>query len=441
MSESAIDGTIAFCRRIVRCDEISSDPAEAPAVLAGLLLAVSLRAAHELVGAAVLPVLVRDLGGEAWTGAFFTVFGLAAAAGLVAGGRASDAWGPLRPLAAGLLVFAVGMTGTGLAPSMPAVVLARAVEGFGGGVVTAVVSAAVMLGYDVGARPRVLAWLSAAWVVPGLLAPALAVAVAEAFGWRAVFLGLAPLVVLSAALVLPPLARQRPGSWPAGAGRIEATAPAAEGSGLSGSRGSPSGGGRPGLLRASLTVRALLVFAFFGVESFLPLALRVVRGTGPAPVAALLTLSALGWTTGAFAQARVWQRISPVALTRAGVLGVLAGIACAIGTLAGWTPVRVVLAGWTVAGLGMGLGYNAATASAMQATRPGAEGATGTALGLVDALAAAVATGLGGAFLAAAPLAAGVVPGGVVATALAASAAGAGALSAASRLAAETAAL
>jgi MFS family permease len=435
MSGSAIDGTIAFCRGTVRYDEISSVTAEAPAVLAGLLLAVSLRAAHELVGAAVLPVLVRDLGGEAWAGAFFTVFGLAAAAGLVAGGRASDAWGPLRPLAAGLVVFAAGMTGTGLAPSMPAVVLARAVEGLGGGVVTAVVSAAVMLGYDEGARPRVLAWLSAAWVVPGLLAPALAVAVAEAFGWRAVFLGLAPLVVLSAALVLPALARRR--GVGAVAGRLEATAPAAEGSGVSGSL---PGGGRPGLLRASLTVRALLVFAFFGVESFLPLALRVVRGAGPAPVAALLTLSALGWTTGAFAQARLWQRISPVALTRAGVLGVLSGIAFAIGTLAGWTPVRLGLAGWTLAGLGMGLGYNAATASAMQATRPGAEGATGTALGLVDALAAAVATGLGGAFLAAAPLAAGVVPAGVVVTALAASAAGACALSAARRLATEAAA-
>ena len=46
-----------------------------------------------------------------------------------------------------------------------------AVEGFFAGVFSCVVSAVVMRAYDDAARPRVLALLSAAWVVPGLLAP------------------------------------------------------------------------------------------------------------------------------------------------------------------------------------------------------------------------------------------------------------------------------
>lgn len=360
-------------------------------MLAGLLLAVSLRAAHELVGAGVLPALVRDLGGERWAGAFFAVYGLAAAAGIVAFGRATDRWRPERALGAALAVFAAGMVGTGLAPAMPAVVLARALEGFGGGGISVVVSALVMRSYDDTRRPRVLAWLSAAWVVPGLLAPGVAVGVAEAVGWRAVFLGLAPGVALAAVLVLPgmrarsavaPPARLRPG------GALLAD---------------------PALLGA-LVVRGLLVFAFFGVESFLPLALAELRAAGAAEMAAVLTLSALGWTAGAFLHARACARWPAPVLARAGTLALLAGIALALPALFDATPIAVALGGWALAGLGMGVAYQTATDSAMRAAPAGAEGATGAALSLTDALASAAATAIGGALLAAAPLARGTAP-------------------------------
>jgi predicted MFS family arabinose efflux permease len=359
-------------------------------MLVGLLLAVSLRASHELVGAGVLPALVRDLGGERWAGAFFAVYGLAAAAGILAFGRACDRGSPARALGAALAAFAAGMLATGLAPTMLAVVLARALEGFGGGGISVVVSALVMRGYDDASRPRVLAWLSAAWVVPGLLAPGIAIGVAETVGWRAVFLGLAPGVALAAALALP------------GMGRRSASASA---------RPRP----RAALLAdpalsGALAVRGLLVFAFFGVESFLPLALAELRAASAAEMAAVLTLSALGWTAGAFLHARACLRWPPVALARAGTLALLAGIALALPALLDSTPIAVALAGWALAGLGMGVAYQTATDGAMRAAPAGAEGATGAALGLTDALAAAAATATGGALLAVAPLAPGSPP-------------------------------
>jgi predicted MFS family arabinose efflux permease len=384
-------------------------------VLLGLVLAVSLRAAHELVGAGVLPAMARDLGGEAWAGAFFAVYGLAGALGILLGGRATDARGPAATLGFGLCVFAAGMLGTGLAGSMPVVVAARSAEGFGGGLVTVVVSAVVIRSYDAATRPRVLAWLSAAWVVPGLVAPALAVAIAEVWGWRWVFLGLLPLVGLAAALVIPPL---RGRSAPAAVG-----ASVAPESLLAGARG------------AALAVRAAAVFAFFGVESFLPLSLAAVRSASAAEVAALLTLSALAWTAGACANARASRRVSAAARIRAGTLGLVTGIGCASLALLGATPISVALAGWTLAGLGMGVAYTAATASAMDATRAGGEGAAGAALGIVDAVASSAATALGGVFLAAAPLSAGVAPLPILAAFGLAAAVGSASLGIASRLA------
>jgi predicted MFS family arabinose efflux permease len=361
-------------------------------LLWGLLLAVGLRAAHELVGAGVLPALTRDLHGEVWAGPFFTVFGVASAAGILAAGAAADRRGPAATLAFGLAAFGAGMLATGLAPSMPAVVAARALEGFGAGVVACVVSAAVIRAYDDATRTRVLAWLSAAWVIPGLIAPAVAVGVADTFGWRFVFLGLVPLVALAAALALPGL--YRAGGAAGGPAGISASAS------VFGNRD----------LVAALAARALVVFAFFGVESFLPLALSTVRGAPSREVAAVLTLSALTWTAGSFLHARWSGRFHPAALTGAGALLLVAGIAGACVALFPETPRGVALTSWCFAGLGMGIAYTAATAAAMRASAAGAEGATGAALGICDALSASFATAVGGALLAHAPLVPGSAP-------------------------------
>jgi predicted MFS family arabinose efflux permease len=361
-------------------------------MLLGLLLAVSLRAAHDLVGAGILPALVRDLGGEALAGSFFAAFSFAAALGILAGGAAADRFGPARTFAAGLAGFAAGMLGTGFAPHMHAVVAARAVEGFFAGMFSCVVSAVVMRAYDDAARPRVLALLSAAWVVPGLLAPAGAVSAAVVFGWRTVFLGLVPLVGVAALLALPRLIQ------------------------LGGGAGSGSTGASPfsvlgdAALRAALATRALIVVAFFGVEAFMPLALERVLGATKPQQALLLTLSAVFWTAGAFAQARWNARLSPLGFARLGGVLLIGGIAVAVSSLAGVVPIGAALAAWALCGLGMGIAYQTATAAAMRTSRAGNEGATGAALGITDALAIAASTGACGAFLHAAPLVLGVAP-------------------------------
>ncbi len=156
-------------------------------------------------------------------------------------------------------------------------------------------------------------------------------------------------------------------------------------------------------------MRALVVFAFFGVESFLPLALSRVRGASGAWVAAILTASAVAWTGGAFLHARAHARVSARALAAAGSLVLVAGIAAATAALPR-APLAVVLAGWTLAALGMGVAYTAATASAMSATLAGREGSSGSALGLIDALATSGAALVGGALIARAPLALGQTP-------------------------------
>src|SRR5207249_7259337 len=140
-----------------------------------------------------------------------------------------------------------------------------------------------------------------AWVLPGLVGPALAGAVAEHLSWRLVFVGLLPVLGLAGALTLPALRRMapEPGAGAEAEGGRALLAPAlglALGAGLAlaGLGGRPgwpgaalvAGGGAvavPALRRllpegtftlrrglpAAIAARVLLTFAFFGIDAFI----------------------------------------------------------------------------------------------------------------------------------------------------------------------------
>ena len=90
------------------------------------------------------------------------------------------------------------------------IVVSRAVQGGGAGMISALSYVSIGRGYPERAQSRMLAVLSSAWVVPGLAGPALAGLIADHVGWRWVFLGLAPLPLLAALLALPALRRLKP---------------------------------------------------------------------------------------------------------------------------------------------------------------------------------------------------------------------------------------
>lgn len=409
---------------------------ERRALTIGLALNVVAGAFEALAVATVLPSVVRELGGLDLYGWAFSAFLLASLVGIALAGAAADARGPSLPMLAGALAFCAGLLVSGFARSMATVVAGRAVQGLGSGAISAVGYAAISRAYPAFAHPRMLALLSSAWVVPGLVGPAIAGVVADLAGWRFVFLGIGPLVLLGAALSLPPLRRLAPGA--ADDGGAQGTEPPttrilpplalAVGAGLF--LFAVASPGRPvawmsaavgavlaipslrrllpdGTLRlehgppAAVALLGAVGFAFFGAEAFLPLALSEVRGRPATAVGLPLTAGTICWTIGSWIQAREVHRRGRRALAASGVALVAVGIALVATILRPSIPVAFATAGWAIAGLGIGIAYSTTALVVLERQGPDS-GRASAALQLSWALGIALGTGLGGAIVAAA---------------------------------------
>ncbi len=434
----------------------------------GLVLTITFIASEALAVVTIMPVVARSLGGLSLYGWVFSAFMLGNVVGIVSAGRQADRYGPARPFLGGLALFGAGLALAGLAPTMLLLVCGRALQGIGAGAVPAVAYVAIGRCLPEALRARMMAVLSTAWVLPGLIGPAVSAAVASIFGWRWVFLGLLPLVAVTGSFAVPALLRlgrqpRAEGESPAAEHRLSHGLSAAGGAGLilagltlaAGSRQLLAGIGlaavgivalaaslrrllpagtftaRPGLPAVILS-RGLLTFTFFGADAYVTLTISTVRHHSPALASVAVTGATLAWTAGAWVQSRLNGQWEARRLVGCGVAIIAAGLAGMTLVLLPATPVFIGLAAWTVAGFGIGLAYAPTSLLMLREAPAGREGWASASLILAEVVGTALGIGAGGAAVTAAtahgwPLAAG------VGTAFAIAGAGAVALALASR--------
>jgi MFS family permease len=394
----------------------------------GLVLAVTLVAFEALAIATVLPVVSRQLGDLRLYGWVFSAFLLSSLIGIVVAGTLADRMPLGRLMLAGLALFAVGLVIGGTAPTMAILVVGRAVQGLGAGVVPAVAYVSIARGYPEGCRPRMFAVLSTAWVIPGLIGPAIAALVASAVGWRWVFLGLLPLVAVAGLLatlalrgVPRPAAMSRPelhylpvlgvvaGAGVALASLSSGQLPIMVAGVLAGGvllvislrRLAPPGTllGRRGL-PATILGRGLLTCSFFAGDAYVPYAITVVRHAPTEMGALALTAATMTWTAGSWVQARWITRVGPRRLIRLGEGMVFIGLALMSVTLLPSVPVALGIVAWGIAGFGIGQAYAPLSVTTLDRATRGQEGRATSALQLFDVLGQAVGTGVAGAIVA-----------------------------------------
>ncbi|MGZ3588267.1 MAG: MFS transporter [Candidatus Limnocylindrales bacterium] len=395
----------------------------------GLLLTVTVVASEALSVATILPLVSAELGGLSLYGWTFSAFFLGDLIGIVVAGQAIDRRGLIVPYLAGLLLFGLGLLVGGLTPTMLILVVGRLIQGLGAGAIPTVAYVAIGRAYPDAARPTMFALMSTAWVVPGLLGPGLAGVVATTIGWRWVFLGLLPLLVVAALMTVPSLGdvsamgevgdRRAPSRLPAVLVTAAGAALLLAGLDLQSVTGAALVVGGlalglpafrrlvpPGTLRArpgvpsTILLRGVQTFGFFGAEAYLPLALISIRHESAAFAGLALTAATLSWTAGSWIQARLVPVWGTRRLLTVGFAFILGGIVLAGTVLAPGVPVAAGVGGWVVAALGMGLSYSVISLIVLRRAPDGQQGALTSSMQLCDVLGTALGAGVGGALVA-----------------------------------------
>ena len=395
---------------------------------AGLLMLVTFVAFESMAVATAMPTAVTELDGLAWYGWPFSAFLVASVIGMVVGGDTGDRRGPRAALLFGVAVFAVGLLAAGLAADMALFVVARAVQGVGGGAIAVSLYVVAGQAYEPALRPRLFGAVSAAWVLPALIGPLIAGLITTHLSWRLVFLGLLPLIALGLALVLPAIRRlgvpesaadpepaRRWWALLAGLGigglqyagqRLDLAAVAIAAAGVAAlvvglRRLLPSGTvrARPGL-PAVVGARGLLAGAFFGMDALLPLTLTQLHGYSATTAGIPLTAGALGWATASQLQGRR-PDVPRVVLLRIGfvllAIGLAATAVIAVPGVGGW-PAYL---SWAVAGLGMGLGMPSVGVLLLDQSPEHRRGADSAAFQIADVTGSALCVGVIGVLIAA----------------------------------------
>ncbi|MEW1841304.1 MFS transporter [Nonomuraea angiospora] len=398
----------------------------------GIVLTITLVAFEGMSVGVVMPAVARELNALDLYGISFSAFLIASLFANVVAGLWSDRRGYQLPFLSGVVLFVAGMALAGAAHSAGLFLVARAVQGLGAG--ASIVALLVMIArvYPEALRPKVFAAVSAAWVVPAMVGPAVAGFVAEQWGWRYVFYGIIPLVVPALVMLVPALRRPSSPHEPSTGPRSRPVAMTLAATATAGGAGALLQGvdllhQRPvtGALEAvaglaflvyglhrllppnalrfarglptTVLMRGLFSAAFFGVNSFIPLALQEVKSFDLKLAGIALTTGALGWSTGSFLQSRregeAYKRI------RLGAGCVTASILicmlCVVPGVTGWVAVPA----WIVAGFGMGFGMTTVSVTALRQSPLNEQGANSAALSVTDMLGSALAIGVGGALV------------------------------------------
>lgn len=396
-------------------------------VTAGAVSLIFLAAIESLAVTTVMPVVSEALDGESLYAVAFAGTLATSVIGMVAAGASSDARGPRRALYVAVSLFLVGLVISGAAVTMHQFLVGRLVQGLGAGGQTVALYVVVARLYPAHLHGRVFAAFAAAWVVPSMVGPFLAGAVAEFLDWRWAFLGVAVLTALAFAAVVVRLrgvdlgggepaeaatvrirlllavvvaafavligfsADMRPGvGWPVAAGAVIGIAfavlPLLPRGTLRARRGLPS----------VVLVRGMASGAFFAAEAYIPYLLMERFAFTPTWAGIALTLAAFAWAGASALQGRFGERLGNHRIAAIGLGLVLTALVCVLMSALFGMSALFVIGGWAFAGGGMGLLYPRLTVLTLAYSDSTNQGFNSSALSISDAAGSAVAIAIAG---------------------------------------------
>ena len=152
-----------------------------------LLLTMFLAALDQTIVATALPTIGRqfnDVSNLSWV---ITAYLLASTAVAPVFGTLSDIYGRRVMITVSLVLFMAGSILCAVAPNMPVLIVARGLQGLGGGGIMPVVQTVISDVVSPRERGKYQAYFSGVWMAAGLLGPVLGGVFAEHLHWSMIF--------------------------------------------------------------------------------------------------------------------------------------------------------------------------------------------------------------------------------------------------------------
>lgn len=362
------------------------------AIVGGVMLGMFLAAMESTAVSTAMPTVIASLGGLQVYSWVFAAYLLTSTVAMPLWGRCADLYGRRPVYLWGLALFLAGSALSGLAQSMPQLVLFRALQGLGAGALLPLGLTIIGDLYGLAERARMQGYFSSTWGVASIIGPLIGGFLTDHLSWRWVFYANLPPGLVAGGLLAWGLGRA-----PAARGRVAmdlrgAAAFAAGMALLLGALvevGRGGAGPRPGhlamlagaglllglffewerrapepllplhlfanrIFRAAATSGFLAGMAMFGALSFIPLFVQGVLGGSAMEAGRVLTPFVLGWVALSVTSARLLLRVGYRRLVVSGM--VCLALAFSLFSRMGVGTTRIETMGtMLLAGVGMGL--------------------------------------------------------------------------------------
>jgi len=413
-----------------------------------LVLGIGVHAIGIHLLATVLPSVVADIGGATFYTWATMLYTIASIIGTACGGLMRATLDLRRGYLLGVLIVLVGWGGCAIAPHISVLLIARAIQGFGSGLLVALAYSMVSEFYAETLRARILSAISGIWGVAALVGPLVGGLFATGGWWRGAFWMAIPVLLLLGGLawrVLPAIeAHGMAGEFPSlrlallGAGVLCVAASGHVASfrwqllllagavvlvgcsfrldGQAGQRLFPS---QPVSLGNPVGT-AFWMFFLFGTTTslmtvFMPLFLSVLHGVSLLVAGYINALLSMSWTMLALGSAGLRERQVRYAIVFGPMLMVSGAVGLRVSVVEGPLPVLGIFVALT--GAGIGLCFAHIGSWTMAAARPGESAVTAASIPMIQSLGIAFGAALAGMVANTAGLALGLFPATVVSAA------------------------
>src|ERR1700730_3613376 len=180
---------------------------EVRTILMSLMLTMFLAALDQTIVATALPTIGRqfqDVSSLSWV---ITAYLLASTAVAPVFGTLSDIYGRRAMIITALSLFVAGSILCAVAPNMPVLILARGLQGLGGGGIMPIVQTVISDVVTPRERGQYQAYFSGVWVAAGIGGPVLGGVFAEHLHWSMIFWINVPLGLASLSMLVPKMGK------------------------------------------------------------------------------------------------------------------------------------------------------------------------------------------------------------------------------------------